>query len=114
MVQLYEEARAALMGSSEQNKAANLSVPAVPVPVAATVNRYPVSNPSRGTGSQLGFHQDNGKWRKLVVGVTLGPDDWRAMKFLHKPTRTTHKIRTEPGEVYLFRMRCTRVGTTQA
>lgn len=99
IVRLFVEARAALLASSEE-----LTEDDIPsVPVAATVNRYPVSDSNRGRGSQLGLHQDKGKWRPLVMGVTLGPDDWRVMKFVHKPTTTSHKIRTTPGDAYLFR-----------
>lgn len=37
------------------------------------------------------------------MGVTLGPEDWRVMKFLHKPTKTKRQVRTEPSDAYVFR-----------
>lgn len=95
-VQLFNEARASLVAEVTDS-----DVPLVPS--TCTVNRYPVTDPSIGRGSQLGFHQDKGPWRELVVGVTLGPVDWRVMQFLHKPTKTKHKVRTEPCDVYMFR-----------
>lgn len=73
------------------------------IPKACTVNRYPVSNTDKGQGSQLGYHQDKGAWRPLVIGVTLGPVDWRTLAFRHPSTKTVHKERTEPGDGYLFR-----------
>ena len=98
-VQLGKEARASLLASTPLLN--DTDIPEEPM--ACAVNRYPVSDPVKGRGSQLGFHQDRGNWRELVIGVTLGPEDWREMRFLHKPTKTMHKLRTEAGDVYLFR-----------